>query len=112
VHRNPGVGFGECASALVRGNPEIARRQFGLPLGALVEGGPADLIVVDYRPPTPLDETTLLGHLFFGLSQAPVDTTIVDGRILMRGRKLTIDLDEEEVAARARELAAALWKRF
>jgi hypothetical protein len=41
-----------------------------------------------------------------------VDTTIVAGRVLMEGRKLMLDLDEAEVAAKSRELAARLWERF
>ena len=39
----------------------------------------------------------------FGLSQASVDTTIVGGKVLMEGGRLELDLDEAEVAARARE---------
>jgi hypothetical protein len=67
---------------------------------------------MDYLPPTPLDNGTVLGHLIFGISQAVVDTTICGGRVLMEGRKLAIDLDEAEMAARSRELAVKLWDRF
>ena len=52
------------------------------------------------------------GHLVFGLSQAPVDTTIVGGRVLMENKRLALDLDEERVNARARELAKNLWKKL
>jgi hypothetical protein len=30
----------------------------------------------------------------------------------MENKALTLDIDEERVAARSRELAAALWRRF
>ncbi len=77
------------------GNARIAERfwpQEGL--GELAEGHAADVVLVDYDPPTPLDEGTLFGHLVFGVSQAAVDTTIVGGRVLMAGKKLELDIDE------------------
>ena len=110
--RDPSCAFAELTSALFERNPELASRLFGLPLGTLEEGGAADLILVDYDPPTPLDETTVLGHLVFGISQAVVDTTICGGRVLMEGKRLDPALEEAEVAFRARERARELWKRF
>lgn len=109
---NPSAAFMEVASTLFFNNPAIASRIWGVPLGEICPGSAADLILVDYDPPTPLDAMTVLGHLIFGISQARVDTTIVGGRILMAGKKLTIDVDEAALAARSRELAAALWSRF
>ena len=109
---HPGCGFMEVAGAITANNPEIASRIWGFPIGELKEGAAADVILVDYLPPTPLDNGTALGHLIFGISEAVVDTTICGGRVLMEGRKLAIDLDEEEMVARSRELAVKLWDRF
>jgi cytosine/adenosine deaminase-related metal-dependent hydrolase len=67
---------------------------------------------VDYDPPTPLSADNAFGHIVFGISQAAVDTTIVGGRVLMENRRLALDLDEPRINARARELAAKLWKRL
>ncbi|MCX6559165.1 MAG: putative aminohydrolase SsnA [Candidatus Aminicenantes bacterium] len=110
--RDPSQGFMEATGALFSGNPAIAERVWGLPLGKIREGGPADVILVDYDPPTPLDAGSILGHLVFGVSQATVDTTIVAGRVLMENKVLKLGIDEERAAARGRELATALWKRF
>jgi putative selenium metabolism protein SsnA len=110
--RDPAQGFGEATGSLFTGNPAIAERIWGLPLGRIREGGPADIILVDYDPPTPLDTASVLGHLVFGVSQSAVDTTIVAGRVLMENKALKLDIDAARVAARSRELAAALWKRF
>ncbi|HET6436852.1 MAG TPA: amidohydrolase family protein, partial [Anaeromyxobacter sp.] len=109
---NPSAGFLEVTRALFVNNPELASRLWGFPLGTLAEWAAADLILVDYDPPTPLDDGSVLGHLVFGLSQAPVDTTICRGRVLMEGKRLDPDLDEAGVAARSRSLARALWERF
>ena len=109
---NPTCGFMELASTLVARNPELASRLWGFPLGTLEEGAAADVILMDYHPPTPLDGSTVLGHLIFGISQAAVDTTICAGRVLMAGKKLLIGVDEAALAARSRELAVRLWDRF
>jgi len=109
---NPSCGFMELTDALLVRNPELATSLWGFPLGLLEEGAAADVILVDYTPPTPLREDTVLGHLVYGLSQAPVDTTIAGGRVLMEGRRMAPELDEESVAARSRSLAESLWARF
>ena len=110
--QDPSVGFGEVVSALFFNNPKIAERSFGLPLGELREGCPGDVVVIDYDPPTPLEASNTFGHMVFGMSQAAVDTTIVGGRVLMENKRLTLDLDEPRINARARELAKKLWKRL
>jgi cytosine/adenosine deaminase-related metal-dependent hydrolase len=89
----------------------IAKRQFNLLLGEIAEGRPADLAILDYQPPTPLDETNFLGHLIFGLVDAAVDTTVCKGKILMKGKQI-LTMDEEAIAARSRELAPFMWKRL
>jgi len=110
--KNPSVGFGEVVSALRFNNPIIAGRCFGLPLGELREGCVGDIAIIDYDPPTPLDAANSFGHIVFGMSQAAVNTTIVGGHVLMQNKRLTLDLDEPRINARARELAAKLWKRL
>jgi cytosine/adenosine deaminase-related metal-dependent hydrolase len=109
---NPSCGFMEVANTLFVRNPELASHMWGFPIGTLQEGAAADLILVDYHAPTPLNGDTVLGHLIFGLSQATVDTTICTGRVLMAGKRLAIDVDEAALAAKSRELATRLWDRF
>jgi putative selenium metabolism protein SsnA len=110
-NRDPRVAFLEAPQLLLDNNAEIAERQFGLRLGAIYQGGPADLAILDYRPPTPLDENNFLGHLIFGLVDATVDTTVCRGNILMRDKQV-LALDEERIAARSRELAPKMWTRL
>ncbi|MBN1936636.1 MAG: putative aminohydrolase SsnA [Anaerolineae bacterium] len=93
-------------------NAQIAARA-GLPagLGVLGVGAPADLIVVDYAPPTPFTAQNAPWHVLFGIDGSGVDTVIVGGRVLMRGRRL-LTLDEAEIAAQSRAAAAQLWERI
>jgi len=99
------------ALAMLAGGHRLAGAFFGLPLGSLEAGAPADLAVFDYRPPTPLASDNLGGHLLFGLDRSHVRSTMVAGRFVLRDRKLTT-VDEAAVFARARTAAERLWKRM
>ncbi len=80
-------------------------------LGRLEPGAPADLVVLDAPATTPLDASNLAGHWVFGLSRAAVRDVIVGGELVVHDRRST-RVDAEEVAARAREVAARLWERL
>ncbi len=112
ARKNPSAGFMESVSPLLFNNAIIANRYWETKLGELKEGYAADIILIDYYPPTPFDETTFLGHAVFGLSQSFVDTTIASGKILMENKKLKLDIDEEEISAKSLELSKKLWSRF
>jgi putative selenium metabolism protein SsnA len=111
ANQDPRVAFMEAPQLLLKNNAEIVMRQFGLHLGEIAEGLPADLAIIDYCPPTPLNEFNFLGHLIFGLVDAVVDTTVCRGKVLMQGKKI-LSMDEERLAARSRELAPKMWIRL
>lgn len=48
----------------------------------------------------------------FGLSQSFVDANIASGKVLMEHKRLTIGIDEAEVAAKSLELSKKLRQRF
>jgi len=112
AQNNPSVGFMEAMNALLVHNAQIVQRYWDIGIGELKEGVAADIILMEYYPPTPFNESTFLGHLGFGLSQASVDTTIVGGRVLMENRKLDIGIDEADIANESTKFAAKLWERF
>jgi putative selenium metabolism protein SsnA len=85
--------------------PDFAR------VGELSPGAAADLVLLDYYPPTPLGSGNFPWHLLFGIDAQHVHSTMVAGRWLMRDRQV-LEMDEERIHARARELADALWKRI
>jgi cytosine/adenosine deaminase-related metal-dependent hydrolase len=110
-NRDPRVAFMEMPQLLLPNNAEIIERQFGIRVGELAEGRPADMAILDYYPPTPLDENNFLGHLIFGLVDATVDTTVCRGQILMQNKQI-LTMDEERIAARSREVAPQVWQRL
>ncbi len=111
-HRlDPTVGFEEAVAMLFRNNPAIASQVFGRDIGILRPGAVADLVTLDYRPPTPLDSRSAWGHVVFGMSGAQVVDVMVGGEWVLRDRELT-RLDEAEVLARSAERAERIWKEL
>ena len=91
---------------------DVAGALFGEPaLGTLEVGAPADLMVLEYSSPTPLDSGNFAGHFVFGLTAAAVRDVMVAGRWVVRNRKHLL-VDEEELAARCRASASVLWERM
>jgi 5-methylthioadenosine/S-adenosylhomocysteine deaminase len=74
-------------------------------LGSLEPGKRADLIVVSMRAARQTPMYDPLSHLVYVTRGDDVRTTIVNGRVLMRDRKVQT-LDEDAVMAEARRLAA------
>ena len=111
-NQDPSVGFMETVSTLFFNNAKIANRYWDKKLGVIEEGAVADIVLLNYHSPTPLNDDTVLGHFVFGLSNASVDTTIANGQVLMENGKLLLDIDEEEINAKARENTVSLWERF
>jgi 5-methylthioadenosine/S-adenosylhomocysteine deaminase len=75
--------------------------------GELTPGQKADVILVDTQNPmfTPLmpgDKAHIYSHLVFAANGSAVDTTIVDGKILMAGRQL-LTMDERQILSGANE---------
>jgi DNA replication protein DnaC/tRNA A-37 threonylcarbamoyl transferase component Bud32 len=104
----------ERASLIVTSNKVFGRwgEVFGEPgLGTLETGAPADLVVLEYRPPTPLEAENLAGHYLFGLGKSAVRDVMVAGRWIVRERR-HLHVDEDELAARCRTAAERLWARM
>lgn len=102
------AAWAEVPKMLFENNAAIANRYFQAPLGVLKEGAAADIIVVDYDPPTPMDETNCNGHILFGMTGRDVVTTVGNGKVLMKDREVKV-VDVEEAMAKCREEAAKLW---
>ena len=90
-------------------NAEIARLFWPAMRGTLEIGQPADVILMDYRPFTPLSAANLPWHMLFGMSGGMVTHTICNGHLLMADRTL-LTLDEAEITAKAKEAAVRAWQ--
>jgi putative selenium metabolism protein SsnA len=105
------LGADQVLEMAMRHNANTAALYFPHRLAELSPGAYADMIFLDYVPPTPLTVDNLPWHIIFGIDGSHVSTTIVGGRVLMHNRELTA-LDEGAICARARTLAQNLWQRL
>jgi len=108
---DPRVACAEPPQMLFQENAAIASEGFGRPLGKFIPGAKADIILVNYDPPTPMSAENLNGHIHFGFTGGAVETVIIGGQIVMDDRQL-VAVDEKEVMAKSRAAAAEMWKRF
>jgi putative selenium metabolism protein SsnA len=100
------------ALQMLSAGARLAGRAFGEPqLGTLAAGAPADLVVLDYDPPTAAGADQLDGHWIFGLSSAHVRHVVVNGEPVLRDRRPT-RIDPTELAIEARRAARLLWERL
>jgi cytosine/adenosine deaminase-related metal-dependent hydrolase len=94
---------------LFENNPKIGARFFETPLGVLKEGAAADIIVMDYKPFTPFSGDNIDGHMLFGMTGRQCETTMCNGKLLMKDRQL-VGIDEEEINRGITELSGKLWQ--
>ncbi len=107
----PNVAWCEVTDMLFKNNREICAKYFPDPLGILKAGAAADVIVMDYKPFTPFGGDNIDGHMIFGMTGRQCETTMCNGRLLMKDRQL-IGIDEEAVNARTLEVSKKLWGRL
>jgi putative selenium metabolism protein SsnA len=112
-HRDPRRMHGmDLVRMAVYNNAALAEAFFpAASIGQIKPGAQADLILVDYHPPTPLSAANLPWHIVFGFNPGMVTTTMVAGRLLMQDRQL-LTLDERAIHQRARQLSPAVWERY
>jgi 5-methylthioadenosine/S-adenosylhomocysteine deaminase len=87
----------------------------GWPAGRLSAGQLADFILIDthrphLRPLITAPRSNVVFNLVYYATGADVDTAVIDGKLVMEGRKLST-LDESEVLARLQRHAQRLWEQ-
>jgi putative selenium metabolism protein SsnA len=106
------MGGYDVTQMAIYNNAALANQFFpAAPIGKIVPGAFADLMFVDYHPYTPLTSGNLPWHIIFGFQQSMVTTTIAAGKVLMKDHEL-LTLNEAEIAARSREVATRVWKKY
>jgi len=103
--------YAERYGRLLAGGATLASRFFPCPVGRLEPGAAADLIVLNYDPPTPLSADNLAWHWMFAMTAQNVESVMVGGKwVMYKGEFCTVD--EEKVRAEARDQASRLWTRM
>jgi putative selenium metabolism protein SsnA len=110
-YRDPRVGSDLARRMLFENNSSIASRFFNRKVGVIEKDAYADLVVLDYNPPTPVDGNNFFYHLIFGIRDNAVKDVFVHGELLVKDQKLT-KIDEEEVSRKSIEVAKKFWRKF
>lgn len=95
--------------ALAAGN-RLLERTFQRKFGRVEPGYVADVVIGNYRSPTPLVAENIAGHIAFGMGSNIVETVMIGGAIVMEDRRFPFD--EEAIYANARDEARRLWSRM
>ena len=104
----PNVGWCEAMTMLFENNAKMASKYFDRKLGVLEAGAAADVIVMDYKPFTPLSEENIDGHMLFGMMGKNCRTTIINGRVLYKDREF-VGIDEDKINAWTMAESKKLW---
>lgn len=108
---DPTVGFMETKALQFENNPKICAKYWNKPLGKIEKGAYADIIVVDYKPHTPIGEANWFGHLLFGVNGGMVRHTMVNGKLLMKDR-IILTADMDKINADSAQRASEIWKNM
>jgi putative selenium metabolism protein SsnA len=95
---------------LFANNSHLASEIFGANFSRLLPDAEADLVILDYTPPTPLTKDNLAGHLVFGIDRSHVESVMVGGRFVVRDRRIP-HLDLEKIFKKSSRLAQLLLDR-
>lgn len=68
-----------------------------------------NLIVLDYIPPTELNNDNFLSHFLYGINSKHITHVISSGKIIVENRIVTT-LDQEKEFEEARKQSLVLWK--
>ncbi|MEM7118048.1 MAG: putative aminohydrolase SsnA [Chloroflexota bacterium] len=105
------LGWVEYETMAMKNNPAIYQRLTGQKVGRVEAGYLADLILVDYYPPTAFRGDNFWGHFLFGMVDADVDTTIINGKVIMHNKQIA-GINEVEIAAGSRIVAERVWEKY
>jgi cytosine/adenosine deaminase-related metal-dependent hydrolase len=84
----------------------------GKEVGSIEPGKKADIILI--KPsvlPTPLNASSVVGHLINTVDGDDVETVLVDGKPVVKNSKL-VTFDEEKAQSISQAAAARLWDRL
>ncbi len=111
IHGTPTAFSSVEVGKMIKMSYELASKHLAENFGTIEKGSAADLMVLDYDPPTPMTIDNFYDHLFFGITEAKVRSLYVNGEALMEDGVIKT-FDEAEIRKESRKIADKLWKRL
>ncbi len=109
-HRDMGLSWwpSDFVGVLSRGNL-LLESIFAEKFGKIAPGYKADITIMNYHSPTPLQDENLATHIVWGMSSNSVESVMINGNMVMENR--TFDFDVEEMYAKAAEIGKRIWNQ-
>jgi len=97
--------------SIINSTYNYASRILNTKLGQIKTGYQADLLLLDYSNPTPINENNIFGHLFFGLFDnfRPTDV-FIEGNQVLHNSEVNNDLKNK--FNKAKDIAEKLWNKI
>jgi 5-methylthioadenosine/S-adenosylhomocysteine deaminase len=99
-----------CATDVFRMATENGARACRIEAGTIDPGRLADLAIIDLRKPHLLPVHDVINSLVYCAKGSDVDTVIIDGQVVMQGRKL-LTMDEKSILEMAERWGRSLLER-
>lgn len=96
---------------LLQNNQKLLSQIFGHKFGTFEKGSVADIVILDYQPPTLMTKENLAGHFLFGMNSSMVESVMIDGKWVVKNRVL-VGFDVESVYEKSKKVAKMLWEKM
>ena len=84
-------------------------------IGTIEEGKLADLIIINLNTPNVKPLNDIFSMLVYNANASNVETTIVNGKILMQNKNFLIDINPDEIYRKCEEIITRIkwfWKKY
>ena len=102
---------GDLLTSFLQGGEQLVSEIFGSGFGTLTSGSVADLIVLDYDPPTVMTETNLAWHFLFGIRSSMVESVMVAGNWVVKDREV-VGVDVPSAYQKAAKAGKKVWEKM
>jgi putative selenium metabolism protein SsnA len=96
---------------LLQNGQKVLSEIFNKKFGTIQKGSPADIVVLDYQPPTPMTVENLAGHFLFGMNSSMVESVMINCRWVVKNRVL-VGVDVNSVYEKSKKAAKKLWTKM
>lgn len=78
---------------------------------SFVGDGDNNLVILDYKSPTPFSKENFYGHFLFGFNSAMITDVISNGKLIVKNR-IVQTVDEDEILKESWKVSEKLWKKM
>ncbi len=105
------VTQGDLLTGFLQGGQLLVSGMFESEFGTLARGSVADLIVLDYNPPTPMTEANLASHFLFGIRSSMVESVMIAGNWVVKDREVA-GVDVPSAYEKAARIGKTVWEKM